>query len=542
MVLAIFQANVANDKGDVQGAASIEVRRESDNTLATIYSNRAGTTPLANPFDAEADGYFSFFAAGATGPYKVTATKGAFSKEWRYVAVGLLGELDFIPQAFASVQSRAQLKALPSSETSTCLLNEGNRSGLFALRAGDYSAEITADTQEGIYIKADAVDADQGAWVRVGAFQGPMSLHWFGGVGDKSTDNEAALEGAHAVGLLNSRGYYLDIPEGTYNFDDVPGLTMPASRFSITITGHGNDATILNFPNANNGLTILQNSRHNSIHLRDFACTTEQSGGGYNAVVVDQQQLLGTYSQNDFVRIACYGDGGGAGANYWDIGLHTIGLSNVNLEGSLFYGGTGNTGIGFLPEGNDSLTFNYGVVFNVDKCGFYNLAEGIQYGDFIQGMTIDQTNIVNCVDGIRLPAGHTGATQLAVSNSNIDVTRYPILLGSNIVGVNLSNLSIYSDSARYGIYIVSGTTFRMTVTNCGFNSSSLTGSNGIRVETAGACDNCVIMGNTFSGYNAGINLNNNATNTIVALNRYPGCNSTAVNTTGTGNAIGAITV
>lgn len=47
--------------GTVIGASAVELRRKSDNALATLYTAATGATTKTNPFSAEADGSFSFF-------------------------------------------------------------------------------------------------------------------------------------------------------------------------------------------------------------------------------------------------------------------------------------------------------------------------------------------------------------------------------------------------------------------------------------------------------------------------------------------------
>jgi hypothetical protein len=62
--------------------------------LRRIYSDRDGLTPLANPFQADADGLARFYAAGNA--YRVTASLGGFERIWRHRAIGLLGEQDVV--------------------------------------------------------------------------------------------------------------------------------------------------------------------------------------------------------------------------------------------------------------------------------------------------------------------------------------------------------------------------------------------------------------------------------------------------------------
>ena len=96
MTLAIWQATVVDDAGNILPAAQIEVRHETAGSpIATIYQDRDGLIPLGNPFNANAapfdsDGFVYFYAAD--GAYKITATSGSFSRTWRYVPVGLAAE------------------------------------------------------------------------------------------------------------------------------------------------------------------------------------------------------------------------------------------------------------------------------------------------------------------------------------------------------------------------------------------------------------------------------------------------------------------
>ncbi len=91
MARARHEFAVVNDRGDLQPGATVEVRKESDGLIAAIFSDRAGASPMANPFTT-LDGNVAYHVAG--GAYKVTATFGPYTKEFRYVAVGTLGEAD----------------------------------------------------------------------------------------------------------------------------------------------------------------------------------------------------------------------------------------------------------------------------------------------------------------------------------------------------------------------------------------------------------------------------------------------------------------
>jgi len=109
MALARFQATAVDTAGNVLPSASIEVRLESSGSLVTVYSDRAGATPKSNPFTADSEGYFFFHAPG--GAYRITATLGDATKQWRYVAIGLAGESDAIAYPMVML-SQAEFDAL----------------------------------------------------------------------------------------------------------------------------------------------------------------------------------------------------------------------------------------------------------------------------------------------------------------------------------------------------------------------------------------------------------------------------------------------
>lgn len=96
MAVAAFQFTVTNEAGDILPGAQIEVNRESGG-LASLFSNRAGTIPLGNPF-ITVDGHVRFYVAG--GDYRIDVTSGTFSKQFRHVGIGTMQERDiedFVP-------------------------------------------------------------------------------------------------------------------------------------------------------------------------------------------------------------------------------------------------------------------------------------------------------------------------------------------------------------------------------------------------------------------------------------------------------------
>lgn len=91
--LARVEMVIQDTNGNVLPGATVTVQQEiSGLPVASIFSDRAGTVPKANPGTADASGVFYFHAAG--GAYRVTAVSGSVTATARYVAVGTAQELD----------------------------------------------------------------------------------------------------------------------------------------------------------------------------------------------------------------------------------------------------------------------------------------------------------------------------------------------------------------------------------------------------------------------------------------------------------------
>ncbi|MDX0227190.1 glycosyl hydrolase family 28-related protein [Sinorhizobium meliloti] len=129
--------------------------------------------------------------------------------------------------------TRTALKALDTTKYSLVFLAEAGREGAFKWTTGDFSTHIAADTQEGVYLKADAVASSTGAWVRrPGSVANSLNIKWFGALGDGSADDTAAFLGM--VSLITAVGGDVHIPQGSYRISST--LVIPDSS---VLTGEG---------------------------------------------------------------------------------------------------------------------------------------------------------------------------------------------------------------------------------------------------------------------------------------------------------------
>lgn len=90
------------------------------------------------------------------------------------------------------VLTRTALKTLNTSKDTVAILKEAGREGIFQWKEGDFSTFIATDTEEGLYIKANAIAATVGAWVRI--HDRRIVPEWFGVPMDGTTDAFASLQ------------------------------------------------------------------------------------------------------------------------------------------------------------------------------------------------------------------------------------------------------------------------------------------------------------------------------------------------------------
>jgi len=88
---------------------------------------------------------------------------------------------------------RTELKALATASTTLAYFD----GSLWGFVAGDYSTQIAADVQEGIYVKADDTAAASGAWIRrAGYHVAGADAHWFQLSADGATSDSAKIQDA----------------------------------------------------------------------------------------------------------------------------------------------------------------------------------------------------------------------------------------------------------------------------------------------------------------------------------------------------------
>ena len=169
------------------------------------------------------------------------------------------------------VESIAAIKQLNTTIIKYAYLSVEGRYGIFVWQSGDYSTQIAADTSEGIYIKADAIASNQGAWVR--SYSGTVNVSWFGATGDGVTDDTTALQAA--ISMTTSREKLI-FPYGIYRFTTplaISGIDVDFQQSILDYDGDPGFFALTLTSNAGGGTTQLSGNRFENFTLRqnDFS-------------------------------------------------------------------------------------------------------------------------------------------------------------------------------------------------------------------------------------------------------------------------------
>src|SRR5688572_25496578 len=114
MAFARWQATIQDVAGNVISGAQITVTREvAGAPLVNLFEDRDGLIPMGNPFVADAEGFAAFHVPG--GSYRITASKGGFSRSFRYVGIGLAAETDALNIGAPFIFSSATADADPGT-------------------------------------------------------------------------------------------------------------------------------------------------------------------------------------------------------------------------------------------------------------------------------------------------------------------------------------------------------------------------------------------------------------------------------------------
>jgi len=381
-----------------------------------------------------------------------------------------------------------------------------------------------------------------GNGVAAAVFQAPfyVDVSSFGykadGLSTSAATNVTAVN--NAIASLPSTGGAIYFPPGIGILNATITINYPASGgYSLTIIGAGSGVSTVQF-NGCNGFNVFANSGNHYIHFANLAITTNSSTGAFTGITLTNT-VQGLYlDSSDFYSVSFRGSDN-AFANYWGKGIYVRGWCNINFIGCNFTGSnlvSGGTGVHL--DGYRAGSFKFGIVYNFSCCDFQNIAIGIEYDNYIQGVSVVQSNFVNGATGIYVSPdtsgtnGSDGPAQLAVVACNFNTTADQILIAYPFPTINISNNSFYCPLNHYGIvfsYASANSAHGVNITNNSFYGLGANAANrkGTGVHFGGGAHG-VVVANTFHWLVYGVNLIGTSTANVQS-NKYVACITNVIN-------------
>lgn len=371
-------------------------------------------------------------------------------------------------------------------------------------------------------------------------FNGCYPIETFGGKADGVTDNKLALNrlyNAISGNLLSDAGdtgFCVSYGAGTYYFSGPASFTYPSAyRYAVAMRGAGASTTTFKFA-SNSGLAFVLSGFKHSAHLSGINFVTTTTDGGGHGLDIVQKKCLGPFSQSTFSDLQFEGANG---SSYWGSAAYIAGLSGTSWNSITVYGDDSwqhGNGIAFNGNPTDcGSEFGYSIYHNITHSVFNQLNIGILYGNFTQGVTINQTNFQNGNYGIFQPVGATAANvQLNVSNSQFQVGIANVQINTGMrLSSFVNNTFLMGPNPGVVGLDLKGSDLT-TITGNTFNTIAPSGPGGVGVNFNASA--ATIDGNTFSGLTTGVNLQTGSQNNTIGTNTFNIVSTPYINA-GTGN-------
>lgn len=272
-----------------------------------------------------------------------------------------------------------------------------------------------------------------------------------------------------------------------YKFSQKVTLTFQASCGGITLEGAHQEACQLYFPNGG-GLEIQFAANRNGMHAKNFTCLTDAEGVGEGLCFKNIYYGSAGFAHTVFnliESVTCTGsvEPGAFRRAHWARAISMRGTTYVNIVGCATEGGSASGenstpfGIGIAVSGSPIVPEHapdqtYGLIYNIKDCFMNSHDIGFLYDNFVQGVTIDATNIGYCRCAISTVSKANEIqpsllAQLYVTNSQVganygNVVEFLVAMFT----ASFVNCTFFIRTNNYGIYCP--TYVPISIDNCVF--------------------------------------------------------------------------
>lgn len=285
---------------------------------------------------------------------------------------------------------------------------------------------------------------------------------------------------------------------GNYKFSAAMVANLAAQQ-GITIQGSGKDVTKLTWPNGG-GITL--NRQTESVYtIQGMSLLAGKPASGDAILVNDATGTCATsQATSSITNVVARGSDGIGHTNYWGTGILAQDSSLLNITNTDVFGeGTATLGNGILYEGNRA-TSCLAVALNIQGGYLQSVVNGLIYGDWAQGVTVNQTNFNASSVGIATAAGAQNLDQLSVSHSQFNTSSEQISLGVAMPDVSIHDNLFFVPAGHAGIAMAFGS-WGVSITGNNFKVAPPSTAGGWGILVAGSnsatFNGGVITGNTY---------------------------------------------
>lgn len=455
MALQVWNGFAQDTAGNVLASPTVEVRDESDNSLASLFEDRAGATPLGNPYTAPADGQIAFYVQ--PGRYKITATKGAETITFRNELVGY-EPAELVP----TVATLAELQGVSTAgftggerrSRSESTSGDGLKAD-YIFRAGDQSASVAAKVGSEWVVPTDrTADGSDGAWEQVAdVIHDRFAPAFLKTISDIN-------QGLPVNPLVNiSKTLHASIKDFSSSIDvstqlneliddgDIREIKIPYGRFVLgsplgvatdkKIQGAGMEATQLYFA------TKAFEQINGALPARDMAASISDlyllgDTGAAPTRAIDVARVWGVdwkniriresvISVNDFAGVQCSYDNLRIEGRFILTGTRTTDLGTDNKVSRLKQVWTQSNDAGILVQNNVNTIFSVvhqNAPVNPADPDFSATREGLRIIDQCEGVFIDHLQSVGMGYGFVVDDTDGGAPPLACKLHHSIIDQY----------------------------------------------------------------------------------------------------------------------
>lgn len=288
------------------------------------------------------------------------------------------------------VEDRTAAKAIDTTKDTVLYLKEAGREGVFKWTAGNFTSLVAADPQEGMYIKATAIAASAGAWVRQRDGL-DLNVLWFG-ASTAIANNAVAFNAAAALFS------YADIFIPGDNTSDIYDFTASVTwqgKF-LKWSGAGKTLTTLRWTTDVDGFVFGGTSAAGVTVFEDMTLLTQVAAGTRHAI----RGTLNSQVRNNFSARRLEVRGEDINNDYWGYGIRTFNALLPIFEDLQFFGKSSTLSADWsLTEAAILCEADSGVaIYKFDNIYAINYDRGIwmrgSTNPTMEGIFVTRSNIV----------------------------------------------------------------------------------------------------------------------------------------------------